>query len=126
MKKKKKIKITKDFQTKFYKENITKPISKVSKRIDNFRDERFKSFNRFSRKVSYLKNESKNNINNFLLSFSKKNFFISLPWFFENNLKKIINKFIDKDNASHIKLIWFDNIQKKYDLSKNYDKNIYY
>ena len=68
----------------------------------------------------------KNNINNFLLYFSKKNFFISLPWFFENNLKKIINNFIDKDNASHIKFIWFDNNQKKYGLSKNYDKNIYY
>tara|TARA_B100000787_G_C16170817_1_gene286421 strand:+ start:515 stop:1432 length:918 start_codon:yes stop_codon:yes gene_type:complete len=68
----------------------------------------------------------KNNINKFLLFFSKKNFFISLPWFFEDNLKKIINNFIDKDDASHIKFIWFDNNQKKYGLSKNYDKNIYY
>ena len=64
---KNKIIIPKDFQTNFYKENITKPISKVSKRIDNFRDERFKSFNRFSRKVSYLKNESKSSIINFFI-----------------------------------------------------------
>jgi Bax protein len=68
---KNKIIIPKDFQTNFYKENITKPISKVSKRIDNFRDERFKSFNRFSRKVSYLKNESKSSIINFFIKMWK-------------------------------------------------------
>lgn len=68
----------------------------------------------------------KKNINKFLLFFSKKNFFISLPWFFEYNIKKIINTFIDRGDTSHIKFIWFDNNQKKYGLSKNYDKNIYY
>ena len=68
----------------------------------------------------------KNNINKFLLSFSKKNFFLSLPWFFEDNIKKIINNFIDKNDVSHIKFIWFDNNKKKYGLSKNYEKNIYY
>ena len=68
----------------------------------------------------------KNNINKFLRSFSKKNFFISLPWFFEGNIKKIINNFIDKNGVTHIKFIWFDNNQKKYGLSKNYEKNIYY
>ena len=64
---KNKIIIPKDFQTNFYKENITKPISRISKKIDNFRDDRFKSFNRFSRKVSYLKDESKSSIINFFI-----------------------------------------------------------
>lgn len=68
----------------------------------------------------------KNNIKKFLLFFSKKKFFISLPWYFEFNLKKIIKNFINSSNVNHIKFIWFDDNKKKYGLSKNYDKNICY
>lgn len=68
----------------------------------------------------------KQNIRKFILFFSKKKFFISLPWFFEFNLRRIINKFINIDGINHIKFIWFDDNKKKYGLSKNYDKNIYY
>ena len=68
----------------------------------------------------------KNNIKKFLLFFSKKNFFISLPWFFEYNLKRFIKNFKKKGHVDQIKFIWFDNNQKKYGLSKNYDSNIFY
>ena len=54
----------------------------------------------------------KNNIKKFLLFFSKKKFFISLPWYFEFNLKKIIKNFINSSNVNHIKFIWFDDNKK--------------
>jgi len=62
---KNKIVIHKDFQTNFNKENITKPLSRVSKQLNDFKDDSFKSLNRISRKVSYFKDDSKSNINNF-------------------------------------------------------------
>ena len=41
---KNKIIIPKDFKTNFYKENVTKPISKVSKQIENFKEDSLKSY----------------------------------------------------------------------------------
>ncbi|MDA9624795.1 glucosaminidase domain-containing protein [Candidatus Pelagibacter bacterium] len=57
---KNKIIIPKDFQTSFFKENFTKPISRISKQIDDIKDDSFKSVNKFSRKISDLKEDSKN------------------------------------------------------------------
>ena len=52
---KNKIIIPKDFQTNFYKENVTKPIGKVSRDIEVFKDSSFKSINRLFRKTINLK-----------------------------------------------------------------------
>ena len=61
---KNKIIIPKDFQTNFFKENISKPISKVSRQIDNL-----KAVNRFSRRVTYFKDDSKRSFANFIYNF---------------------------------------------------------
>ena len=63
---KNKIIIPKDFQTNFFKENITKPISKFSKQVEELKNESGKSINKFSRKVSNFKLDSINLTNNFL------------------------------------------------------------
>ena len=44
--KKNKIIIPKEFNTNFFKENISKPTSKVFRKIDDFRDNSFKSANK--------------------------------------------------------------------------------
>tara|TARA_B100000963_G_scaffold361958_1_gene401306 strand:+ start:9260 stop:10777 length:1518 start_codon:yes stop_codon:yes gene_type:complete len=66
---KNKIIIPKDFQTNFFKENISKPISKVSKQIDNLKEDSIKSVNRLSRQVEYFKEDSKRSIANFFYNF---------------------------------------------------------
>ena len=62
---KNKIIIPKDFQTNFYKENITKPILKASKNIDNFKIESVRLFNRFQRKTNNAKESSINSFQSF-------------------------------------------------------------
>ena len=47
---KNKIIIPKDFKTSFFKENFTKPISKVSKKIDEFKEDSSKKVSRASKK----------------------------------------------------------------------------
>ena len=59
---KNKIVIPKDFQTNFFKENFTKPISKFSKQIDNFKEDSLKTFNKFTKKVYYLKTDGTDSI----------------------------------------------------------------
>ena len=66
---KNKIIIPKDFQTNFFKENISKPISKVSRQIDNLKEDSLKSVNRFSRRVTYFKDDSKRSLGNFIYNF---------------------------------------------------------
>ncbi len=66
---KNKIIIPKDFQTNFFKENISKPISKVSRQIDNLKEDSLKSVNRFSRRVTYFKDDSKRSLVNFIYNF---------------------------------------------------------
>ena len=66
---KNKIIIPKDFQTNFFKENISKPISKVSRQIDNLKEDDLKSVNRFSRRVTYFKDDSKRSLGNFIYNF---------------------------------------------------------
>ena len=62
---KNKIIIPKDFQTNFYKENISKPLTRFSKQIENYKDESTRSINKFQRKISNIKDGSLNSINNF-------------------------------------------------------------
>ena len=55
---KNKIVIPKDFKTTFIKENFFKPISKVSKQIDNLKEDSSKKVAKLSRKVVYFKEDS--------------------------------------------------------------------
>jgi len=59
---KNKIVIPKDFKTSFFMENFTKPLSKVSRRIDDFKDDSSKAVNRVSRKIEYFKEDSSRSI----------------------------------------------------------------
>ena len=59
---KNKIIIPQDFQTNFFKENITKPIFKVSKDFNNFKDDSKRNLNKLSRRISYFKDDSLNNV----------------------------------------------------------------
>ena len=69
--KKNKIVIPKDFKTNFFKENFTKPLSKVSKRIDDFKDDSSRKASRFSRQVEYFKEDSSRNFSRFFLNLWK-------------------------------------------------------
>ncbi len=55
---KNKIIIPKDFKTSFFKENFSKPLSRVSRRIDDLKEDSSKAANRFSRKINYFKEDS--------------------------------------------------------------------
>ena len=59
---KNKIIIPKDFQTSFFKEHVSKPISKLSRQIDNLKDDSSKTLIRFSKKISFFKEDSLNAI----------------------------------------------------------------
>ena len=69
--KKNKIVIPKDFKTNFFKENFTKPLSRVSKRIDDFKDDSSRKASRFSRQVEYFKEDSSRNFSRFFLNLWK-------------------------------------------------------
>ena len=49
---KNKIIIPKDFKTNFFKENFSKPLSRVSRRIDDFKEDSSRAVNKVSRKIS--------------------------------------------------------------------------
>ena len=68
----------------------------------------------------------KRNIKNFLYSFKKGKFFISLPWFFERKLKKIFHYLIFSKKIDRVNFFWYDQVDKKYGLKKKFDKDIYY
>jgi Bax protein len=55
---KNKIIIPKDFQTSFFKEHFTKPISRISKKINNLKDDSLQSINKFKKQVNYLKEDA--------------------------------------------------------------------
>ena len=63
--KKNKIVIPKEFKTNFFKENFTKPLSRVSKRIDDFKDDSSKKASRVSRQITYFKEDSARNFSRF-------------------------------------------------------------
>ena len=62
---KNKIIIPKDFKTSFFKENFSKPLSKVSKQIDNFKEESSKTASKFSRRITYFKEDSSRSVSSF-------------------------------------------------------------
>ena len=55
--KKNKIVIPKEYNTTFYKENIIKPISRFSKKIEILKEDSKKSVNRFSKRINNLKED---------------------------------------------------------------------
>ena len=68
---KNKIIIPKDFNTNFFKENFTKPLSKVSKKIVSFKEESSKTANKVSRKLSYFKEDSSRSLSSFFINLWK-------------------------------------------------------
>ena len=63
---KNKIVVPKDFQTNFFKENISKPISRFSKQVENLKEDSTKSINKNLRKFSNIKKDSLNLTADFL------------------------------------------------------------
>ena len=61
--KKNKIAIPKDFKTNFFKENFTKPISKIKSSISNYKEEKIKDKNRFFRRVENYKYDTSRKVN---------------------------------------------------------------
>ena len=68
----------------------------------------------------------KKNINSFLKIFKKKKYFLSLPWYFDNILKKIYSKILKNNKINRIQFKWFDTNKSKYGLFKKFDNNINY
>ncbi len=61
--KKNKIIIPKDFNTNFFKENITKPISKLKTNLVDFKEEKIKDKNRFFRRVDNYRHDTSRKVN---------------------------------------------------------------
>ena len=61
--KKNKIVIPKDFKTNFFKENFTKPISRIKSSIRDYKEEKIKDKNRFFRKVENYKYDTSRKVN---------------------------------------------------------------
>ena len=121
---KNKITIPRDFKTNFFKENVSKPLFKVSKKIDELKEESTKTVNKFSRKVSYFKEDSSRSISRLFLNlwrFMGKtglgflnmmpklgetyyNFFSS---FFTNLFHGIYNQQINRNKSGKVIIIFF-------------------
>ena len=63
--KKNKIVIPKDFKTNFFKENFIKPLSRASRRIDDFKDDSSRKVSKVSRQINYFKEDSSRNFSRF-------------------------------------------------------------
>ena len=61
--KKNKIIIPKDFKSSFFKDNFTKPFSKLRNNIADYREEKIKDKNRFFRKVDNYKHDTSRKVN---------------------------------------------------------------
>ena len=61
--KKNKIIIPKDFKSNFFKDNFTKPFSKLRNNIADYREEKIKDKNRFFRKVDNYKHDTSRKVN---------------------------------------------------------------
>ena len=64
--KKNKILIPKEFKTNFFKENFTKPLSRVSRRIDDFKDDSSRKASKVSRQITYFKEDSSRSFSRFI------------------------------------------------------------
>ena len=69
--KKNKIIIPKDFKTSFFKENFTKPISKLKSNIIEYKEEKIKDKNRFFRRVENYKYDTSRKVNHGINNFWK-------------------------------------------------------
>ena len=117
--KKNKIIIPKEFKTSFFKENFSKPISRLKSNIINFKEEKIKDKNRFFRRVENYKYDTSRKVNhginnlwkgmgvaglNFLnvlpkLGVTVANFFGSL---FTDVFNAIYNQQIDQKSARNV------------------------
>ena len=101
---KNKIVIPKDYQTTFFKENVSKPIAKFSKQINEKKNDGFRFLNKSFKKISYIKKDSSDYIVNFFASLWKNlgnaglgflNFFpklwVTIYNFFGNLLTDLFN-----------------------------------
>jgi len=68
---KNKIIIPKDFNTNFFKENVSKPLFKVSRRIGDLKEDSSKAVNKVSRKINYFKEDSSRSIASFFYNLWK-------------------------------------------------------
>ena len=68
---KNKIIIPKDFNTNFFKENIIKPLSRATKRLDNLKEDSSKTIIKVSRKITYLKEDGSRSISGFFYNLWK-------------------------------------------------------
>ena len=68
---KNKIVIPKDYKTNFIKENFYKPLTKVSKKIDDLKEDSSKKVAKLSRQVVYLKEDSSRTISGFFYNLWK-------------------------------------------------------
>ena len=66
--KKNKIIIPKEFKTSFFKENFTKPISKLKTNIVEYKEEKIREKNRFLRSVENYKHDTSRKLNHGLNS----------------------------------------------------------
>ena len=92
---KNKIIIPKEFKTSFFKENFTKPISKLKTNIVEFKEEKIKDKNRFfrrienykydtSRKVNHEINNLWKNVGNVGINFLQKPWWLRMPYQLRN------------------------------------------
>ena len=122
--KKNKITIPKDFKTSFFKENFTKPISRLKSNINNYKDEKIKEKNRLFRRVENYKHDTTRKFNSGLNSTWKNfgkvgenllniipilgkaigNFFGNL---FTDVFNSIYNQQIDQRNARNVIIGFF-------------------
>ncbi len=146
--KKNKIIIPKDFKTTFFKENISKPISKLRSNIAQYKEEKIKDKNRFFRRVENYKYDTSRKVNhsinntwkalgnvglNLLNIFPKLGSTISKFFgnLFTDVFNSIYNQQIDQKSARNVILGFFVVVgltttiiagfsaYKNYDFSKN-------
>ena len=142
--KKNKIIIPKDFKTTFFKENISKPISKLKSSIAQYKEEKIKDKNRFFRRVENYKYDTSRKVNhsinnvwktlgniglNLLNIFPKLGSTISKFFgnLFTDVFNSIYNQQIDQKSARNVILGFFvvvgltSTIIGGYSAYKNYD-----
>ena len=142
--KKNKIIIPKDFKTTFFKENISKPISKLKSYIAQYKEEKIKDKNRFFRRVENYKYDTSRKVNhsinnvwktlgniglNLLNIFPKLGSTISKFFgnLFTDVFNSIYNQQIDQKSARNVILGFFvvvgltSTIIGGYSAYKNYD-----
>ena len=81
---KNKIIIPKDFKTNFFKENFSKPLSRVSRRIDDFKEDSSRAVNKVSRKVNYFKEDSSRTVSSFFYNLWRYTYSITFSIIFFN------------------------------------------